>query len=482
MIRTIRALLPSAALLAVAACSHPATAPGPAAPVEVPVASAAPAAQPPPAAEVPPPVAEPPVAPVAAVAEVAPAAPSGPPSLSLADLGWPADTASVEIVDTIHVRRAPATDAPPAGKIVKGTRAAWQRVIDVDDRCKRWVELVPHGWLCTRDVAPRAAAPAAVAQPVVPGRALVPGAYYDVKAGGTQAYATVAKIRDGEVKEELGTMVMVRSKGAVDVDGVAYQVTNKGYVPAGDLTPLSPSPWAGVDLRTTPPPAWPFAFVFTGKRGVAIRLRAEPDKKARAVGTRAARSLVALGAERDGYVELEPGAWALRADLHRVAITPPPAGVGPDDRWIDVDLDEQTLVAYRGATPEFATLVSSGRVAGTTPLGTYRVRAMAATTRMAAEPTEPGQYDVGEVPWAIRFRKGLFLHAAYWHDGFGQKRSHGCVNLSPRDARFLYEWVALVPDGWSELELERGRGLVVRIRDAAHPEPPLYDYADESAP
>ena len=100
---------------------------------------------------------------------------------------------------------------------------------------------------------------------------------------------------------------------------------------------------------------------------------------------------------------------------------------------------------------------------------------------MVAEATEPGQYDVAEVPWAIRFRKGLFLHAAYWHDGFGGKRSHGCVNLAPRDARFLYEWAAMVPVGWSELEVARGAGFTIRIRDAANPDPPRYDYVDEPA-
>ena len=296
------------------------------------------------------------------------------------------------------------------------------------------------------------------------------------------AYASVADVRAGVIKEELGTLVMVRSRGEVEIDGVDYQRTNQGYVPSGDLRLLSPSPWVGVDLRVTPPPAWPFAFVYTGHAGTTLRLRAGPDRTAVAAGTRPSRSLVAFGAEQGGYVEVAAGAWAWREDLRRVATTAPPVGVGAGEPWIDVDLDEQVLVAYHGTTPEFTTLVSSGWKAGTTPIGTYRVRSMAATTRMIAEPDERAQYDVGEVPWAIRFRKGLFLHAAYWHDDFGDKHSHGCVNLAPKDARFLYEWAGLVPDGWSELELERGRGIVVRIRDAAHPEPPVYGYPDESTP
>ncbi|HRF96223.1 MAG TPA: L,D-transpeptidase, partial [Aggregatilineales bacterium] len=45
-------------------------------------------------------------------------------------------------------------------------------------------------------------------------------------------------------------------------------------------------------------------------------------------------------------------------------------------------------------------------------------------------------------PWTMYFDEGRALHGAYWHDGFGFRRSHGCVNLSITDARLLYDWVA----------------------------------------
>ena len=99
---------------------------------------------------------------------------------------------------------------------------------------------------------------------------------------------------------------------------------------------------------------------------------------------------------------------------------------------------------------------------------------------MAAEADEAKLYDVSAVPWAMRFKAGLYLHAAYWHDAFGVRRSHGCVNLSPRDARALYEWATpALPPGWSEVEVPLDQALVVRIRDAAHPDPPWFDYATE---
>jgi lipoprotein-anchoring transpeptidase ErfK/SrfK len=47
------------------------------------------------------------------------------------------------------------------------------------------------------------------------------------------------------------------------------------------------------------------------------------------------------------------------------------------------------------------------------------------------------------------FNEGYALHAAYWHDSFGKPRSHGCINLSPEDARWVFEWSEpQVPEAW----------------------------------
>jgi hypothetical protein len=47
------------------------------------------------------------------------------------------------------------------------------------------------------------------------------------------------------------------------------------------------------------------------------------------------------------------------------------------------------------------------------------------------------------------FQLAFALHSAFWHDGFGRPRSHGCVNLSPHDARWLFQWAGpRLPEGW----------------------------------
>jgi hypothetical protein len=62
-------------------------------------------------------------------------------------------------------------------------------------------------------------------------------------------------------------------------------------------------------------------------------------------------------------------------------------------------------------------------------------------------------YHVEEVPDALFFFKGDALHGAYWHDSFGRALTHGCVNLSPRDAAWLFRWAPpQVPDHWHSVQ------------------------------
>ncbi|HWA77859.1 MAG TPA: L,D-transpeptidase, partial [Polyangiaceae bacterium] len=59
------------------------------------------------------------------------------------------------------------------------------------------------------------------------------------------------------------------------------------------------------------------------------------------------------------------------------------------------------------------------------------------------------EFDLRDVPYVQYFKDNYALHAAYWHDGFGAPRSHGCINLAPLDARWLFHWTdPPVPPAW----------------------------------
>jgi hypothetical protein len=55
------------------------------------------------------------------------------------------------------------------------------------------------------------------------------------------------------------------------------------------------------------------------------------------------------------------------------------------------------------------------------------------------------------------------------------------VNLSPRDAKWVYDWTEpAMPDGWNELEVAIAGSMVVRVHDAKHPDPAVFDYEKEA--
>ncbi len=116
-----------------------------------------------------------------------------------------------------------------------------------------------------------------------------------------------------------------------------------------------------------------------------------------------------------------------------------PSEVGPDELWVDVDRNEQTLALRRGDRVLFATLVSTGEGARwATPEGLYRVYDKAVYGDMKSREDAAEPYNVEKVPWVMHFQHRYALHGVFWHWGFGHPASHGCVNLAPRDARYLF--------------------------------------------
>lgn len=121
-------------------------------------------------------------------------------------------------------------------------------------------------------------------------------------------------------------------------------------------------------------------------------------------------------------------------------------------RWMAVDLFEQTLIAYENDKPIFATLVSSGLPDWSTNEGVFEIWARLDRDSMSGATGAPDAYALQDVPWTMYFDGSISLHGTYWHDDFGYRRSHGCVNLSVSDARWLYEWTAETePDAFGDI-------------------------------
>ncbi len=111
-----------------------------------------------------------------------------------------------------------------------------------------------------------------------------------------------------------------------------------------------------------------------------------------------------------------------------------PTGSG-GERWIDVDLSNQKLVAYEGDTPVHWVTVSTGLPGTPTVTGQYRIYVKYPAQTMSG----PGYY-LPDVPYVMYFYQGYGIHGTYWHNNFGHPMSHGCVNAPTPDAQWLYNW------------------------------------------
>ncbi|HEY1692128.1 MAG TPA: L,D-transpeptidase [Polyangiaceae bacterium] len=282
--------------------------------------------------------------------------------------------------------------------------------------------------------------------------------------------------------------------------------TDLRIVPTTKVKPDSASPFHGVVIKSTDD--LPFAWVRSKEAHV---YRFDGDKPEKTDQTLARRTIHKLSgkARRVGdvtYRETTDGRW-LKSTEAGAALVPTdwPKAATDGEKWIDISIENQVLVAWQGKTPLYATLVSTGQDGMGDPMttkstirGTFRIRDKHVTTTMdsngrSAEgggpapgaspaPAEPerdheenygktvrrgqGTFELRDVPWVQYFAAGFALHTAYWHDVFGIARSHGCVNLAPIDAHWLFGFTdPPVPPGWHGVEagVESPQGTTVVV-------------------
>ncbi|MFT5683989.1 MAG: lipoprotein-anchoring transpeptidase ErfK/SrfK [Myxococcota bacterium] len=173
----------------------------------------------------------------------------------------------------------------------------------------------------------------------------------------------------------------------------------------------------------------------------------------------------ALGPGVSGYVHDQ-------VDIRHWVPRDRPVEVGPDEVWVDVDLGQQVLAMRKGDDTTFITLVSTGDVGWSTPEGIFRIYdKMIDTDMRSRDDADPEDvYHVEKVPWTMHFKPRYALHGVFWHWGFGHRASHGCVNLAPRDARYVFDRVGpTLEAGWhSVYETPDDAGTLMRVRKGSN--------------
>ncbi|MCB9593647.1 MAG: L,D-transpeptidase [Sandaracinaceae bacterium] len=361
------------------------------------------------------------------------------------------------------VRAGPTTASARRGTIQLGTRAPFLARVR-GDGCPggEWIQVGANAFVCETLVRFSPAPPNGDQLPRLEPGQLTPRMHAFVATDGTWAYARPQDYFRDIWVESLGRGFGVAIVERRDVGGTEMARTmNNLWIPVSQLRWARPSDFQGVELDDDNPLTG-IAWVARNQAPVHVR----PGGR---VVDRAPRlSLVHVLEEQGPYLRIGEDRWIRASHVARPREATVPEEVTEGARWIDVDTQRQITTAYVGDHPVWATAVSTGRPRTPTPPGVHRIWVKLAEDDMDDLEREDvvENYAIQAVPWVQYFEGSNGFHAAFWHDQFGHARSHGCVNLAPRDARWLFEFTQPnLPPGWDAvLPHDRAAGTVVRVR------------------
>ena len=109
-----------------------------------------------------------------------------------------------------------------------------------------------------------------------------------------------------------------------------------------------------------------------------------------------------------------------------------------NQRWIQINLSTQKLIAWEGEKQVYAVVISTGKKQTPTITGLFEIQSKHKSSRMKGD-----DYDIPDVPYTMYYSGSYAIHGAYWHHNFGTRISHGCVNLAPNHAKWLFNWASV---------------------------------------
>lgn len=362
----------------------------------------------------------------------------------------------------------PSSQSPRRGSAYRGARLPLFGARRGPGCDGRWLSVGPSAWLCEQRATLSSEAPVALDAPSEATPLGLPYRYFFVSKDGSFGYRGLESAEEGSPEAQFrpGFGIAVSRVSNKPSKGDPFGLTSRGFwVPMRDLAPVEPTGFQGAP--------WSAATGWVVKDGTPIF--SAPGRR-RPGATLARLTAISIQESRDvgilRYYRVSEKDWLRADDVVQPAIYPAPPEVRPGERWIDVDLSRQTLSVYIGQSPVFATLISSGVGApgteASTPIGTFRIWVKLRTSDMdnLENVAARENYAIEAVPWVMFFNKGYALHGAFWHNRFGEKKSHGCVNLAPRDAERVFHWTSpRLLAGFSAVHPTSNEpGTLVRVR------------------
>jgi lipoprotein-anchoring transpeptidase ErfK/SrfK len=223
----------------------------------------------------------------------------------------------------------------------------------------------------------------------------------------------------------------------VEQGGVYYLMQNGGWIPGKGARVSEISNFQGLEFSATPRNSfgWTFEQIpvmnTPGYNAVKTGKEIHPFETVTIYNTQTV--------ENEDWYMVGPDQWLEGRKVARVIVnTTPPQGM-TTNRWIDVDLAEQTLAVYEDSQLVFATVIASGLEPFWTRPGLFQIFQKKETETMRNN--DPSDfYYLDNVPWTMYFDGARALHGAYWRTRFGYPQSHGCINLSVGDSHWLFNW------------------------------------------
>lgn len=138
---------------------------------------------------------------------------------------------------------------------------------------------------------------------------------------------------------------------------------------------------------------------------------------------------------------------------------------------VDINDQRQYLSCYEGETEVYFCRISSGMGKNSTPVSAYTSAGFPIWRKLIslhmAGGTARGGWDTPGIGWTSLFHgDGVAIHATFWHNNFGEKMSHGCVNVTPDDAKWIFRWSQPdVPFGTGDIDASGDGGTKVKVID-----------------
>jgi len=284
------------------------------------------------------------------------------------------------------------------------------------------------------------------AQKPDPALQYAPDAYLSVTSGAISMYATLDDAISGSPVQSLGAGLMKYLAITQRVDraeGIFYGLTSGLWVRAADIDAsccIRSGRFQGLLFADNPPNSFGWIVDQAVPRTAPGYLA--PEKKMTLYRETVVQIFDVQTADNTKWYMIGLDTWVERRYIRQMVVNPtPPEGIDRN-RWIEINLYEQTLAVYEDNRLVFATLIASGIDPFFTRPGLFQVYEKLEKTNMsgAFEPDRSDYYYLENVPYTLYFDEARAIHGAYWRTLFGYPQSHGCINLSIGDAAWIYSW------------------------------------------